>query len=253
MCQIFHLKPHAEVPHDKMLHSILNNPHGWGSVLKRDDKLEVRREVRLKNDPDKIMKWLEQNEEEERFIHLRWRTRGDINKENCHPFEVFRKGSRRILVMHNGTLAGFEPPKDSRTSDTKIFCENFLKPLLKNYHVNGEAGIIDDMLMNWIARNVDARSRVLLIPSDQPVIYFNKFNEENDQGWCSANTYSFTPDYRKPTIQQSINRSYSFSTLLRFAECSKRLKLVVPWFPASVDKLLPPKKGEIIQLPLDSM
>lgn len=228
MCQIFHIPKNVSVPEHLMLHSILNNPHGWGSVIRRDGKLEVRKETGVKNDPDKIMKWIDKHKDEERFLHFRWRTKGSLEKMNCHPFEVYRKGSRRILMMHNGTLGGFTPRDPlAPESDTYNFNQRFLKPFFKRYTVEGEKGVVDDLAMDIIHKFVDSRSRVLLIPSDQPVCYFNNFHEPTGNEWVSANSYTFTPNYRGQNNRKNSRTVYGQCRY--FGELSKYLKKIGGW------------------------
>jgi glutamine amidotransferase len=56
-------------------------------------------------------------------LHFRIKTHGEINKENCHPFEV----SPTLGLMHNGMIDIEEDHKEF--SDTWHFNEKIIKPM----------------------------------------------------------------------------------------------------------------------------
>src|SRR5690606_28430826 len=107
------------------------------------------------NDPEEIYDLLKDNEDLERFLHLRWMTEGDITEENCQPFCAYSSNKREVYFMHNGTLYDYRP-KTSRVSyingvktedigetasDSKKFNDEFLAPFLLRF--KGEHGPAD--------------------------------------------------------------------------------------------------------------
>jgi len=64
-------------------------------------------------------------QDREVYIHLRYRTAGEVNLENTHPFEVIPG----IYLMHNGVI-NIACNQDPKRSDTWHFAELVLKPIL---------------------------------------------------------------------------------------------------------------------------
>lgn len=65
-------------------------------------------------------------------FHLRMKTHGDINLDNCHPYEVLNQAEHGIdlWLMHNGILATGNSA-DTTRSDTWHYIANYLVPLLE--------------------------------------------------------------------------------------------------------------------------
>ena len=64
-------------------------------------------------------------------FHLRMRTHGDIDLDNCHPYEVLNRLEHGIdlWLMHNGILSTGNKADESK-SDTWHYIEDYLKPML---------------------------------------------------------------------------------------------------------------------------
>jgi hypothetical protein len=66
-------------------------------------------------------------------FHLRMKTHGNIDMENCHPYEVFNKSEHGLDVwlMHNGVLSTGNAG-DLTKSDTWHYIRDYLRPMLAN-------------------------------------------------------------------------------------------------------------------------
>lgn len=66
-------------------------------------------------------------------FHLRMKTHGNIDMENCHPYEVFNKAEHGVDVwlMHNGILSTGNAA-DVTKSDTWHYIRDYLRPMLAN-------------------------------------------------------------------------------------------------------------------------
>ena len=180
MCVIFHQVPGYTLPYDKLENAVWNNPHGYGIVLKENGRLQTIKELPANgNNPKEIYKILKDNEDIERFVHLRWKTQGDISIENTQPFTVYSSKKREILFMHNGTIHE-APPKafegamkeagiTANSSDSIKFALGILAPVLERLQgVHGTADLTDPYVQNvihklWPYNN----NRGILISSDQ--------------------------------------------------------------------------------------
>lgn len=174
MCVIFQLLPGYTIPKPYLDNAVHNNPHGYGIIIKRDNKLTVVKDLPAGgNDPDVIYKILKDNEDAERYCHVRWKTAGAISDANTQPFLVFDDSGREIWFCHNGTLSQYTPtysqnPPPDEASDSRKFAETILKRYLPK--MTGENGIADyqdeiiqDMLLKtWPTHG----SKGLLIGND---------------------------------------------------------------------------------------
>lgn len=188
MCVICVLPVGYTMPYGMFYNACHNNPHGYGIVIKREGQpLEVIRELPEKgNDPEAIYKILKDNEDAERYIHLRFKTQGSVSLKNTQPFTVYDDGKRRIEFMHNGTLASYNPPYQhqiqngaiqtgSDDSDSKRFAEQVLQKYLPV--MSGENGpadfnnkIVQELLEKYWSGN---HNRGILIGSDLKPYFFN--------------------------------------------------------------------------------
>lgn len=213
MCNIAVLKAGVSIPYDKIETCTWNNPHSFGLVLKdpKVKKLEVIKRCHTSgNDPKEIHELLEDNKHLERYLHLRWRTEGPIDKENAHPFTAYMSNSRQVEFMHNGTLLDFRPKTtdvyensirktihhEPGTSDSKKFNDEFLAPfLLTVTGENGRADINDPMFQKILEKFWgNGVSKGILICNDlEPVLINKSAWKELDFGggkfWSSNNEY----------------------------------------------------------------
>jgi predicted glutamine amidotransferase len=65
-----------------------------------------------------------------RVVHFRKTSVGDNNEDNCHPFYI----NDDLAFVHNGTILGikdYQKDDEKKYSDTYLFNEKILKPLIK--------------------------------------------------------------------------------------------------------------------------
>lgn len=186
MCVICHFKPDIMPPYEKFENAVYNNPHGYGIIIKKGQKLECIKDCpEGGNNPEHIYEILDRNKKHERFVHLRWRTEGNIDLDNTQPFQVYNEKGVELWLMHNGTLHeysnrtyayGVQENNSNGDSDTKKFCETKLVPLLKRLvdpdtnKLNIHDPVIVEILnkfwgMGW--------SRGILISNSQEPFLFN--------------------------------------------------------------------------------
>lgn len=98
---------------DEMGVAFDNNPDGFG-LLWMDGKV-LRMEKGLVERDDFLVRLRELNGVAH-ALHLRWRTRGKVTVENCHPFLITEAHSYQVWMMHNGTFGSVRA--DGDRSDT---------------------------------------------------------------------------------------------------------------------------------------
>lgn len=227
MCVIMVCKPGIIPPYDKFKNAVLNNPHGWGLIMKANGRLEVKRGFDEKGtDPEALYKLMDDNKDIERVLHVRWATEGDKNEENTHPFPVFSSNTRDIFFMHNGTLTSYRPPAGITVnddlygaSDSRRFAETKLGPLLLHLRgQNGNADYSDPLVREVLAKYWEGVSKGILVANDLENMYFNptawteiKYEEEVEvegekinltKEWKSSNNDYYNTLSRGPVYEE---------------------------------------------------
>lgn len=152
MCSIFKLNKGQMIPYDKFFNAMHNNEHGYGILLKdANNKMEVRKGLPEKVDPEGVYRILEDNIDVIRWVHLRNQSKGDISKDNVQPIPVYHSSKVQAYFMHNGTIyntnfnqnlkdhvAKYDEVKDS---DSVVFARQKLEPFLARF--KGANGFVD--------------------------------------------------------------------------------------------------------------
>jgi predicted glutamine amidotransferase len=199
MCVIIHRTPGIEIPFDKLRSACIVNPDGMGLAIADRGKVELRRIYRSNgNDVDELAKFLEDNKNYNVFAHLRFRTKGNKDAVNVHPFTVLTKKRHGMDVqfMHNGTLPDFGT---TDWCDSKHFAETLLQPLLLRFLQSGMDydEVLKDPILKSILESYSRKSSTFLLLD----------NEGNDlkigegkqfEGWWASNEYSFNRHHREP-------------------------------------------------------
>lgn len=105
MCVILHRKYETFVDDADIIDAYHTNPDGYGLMYQNKGKVITEKGI---IGLDELLDKLNNLCETEYILHLRIRTHGKINKQNCHPFSIGFGG----YLMHNGML------------DVPIFNEN---------------------------------------------------------------------------------------------------------------------------------
>lgn len=209
MCVILILEPGITPSMELIKNATYNNPDGYGLILKDTEqkKLQIIKSKAIngnipENDPQVIYELLKDNEDCQRFLHLRHRTEGPVDEENTHPFTSFYSDKRQVYFMHNGTLHEYKPRVSHYTyvnnvrvnnsndedsiSDSKKFNDTVLSPLLtKIKGANGYGDIHDDLVQAAITKfwGNNGDNKGLLISNNQDFILINK------DKWKKINSY----------------------------------------------------------------
>lgn len=197
MCVICVLKP-GYVPSQKLItNAVLNNPDGFGLIIKDRGKLEVIKDcdVSKGNDPDRIYGELCVAQEHQRILHVRKNTVGRTELANTHPFTVMKAlDGRHIEFMHNGTLHKWRPGAESTLSDSHNFALSFMSPLLYRFTSpeNGLGDYTDKFFNNLLGDTFGTMNRGLLVANDLDPVLLGKWEEIGDgdeKFWASNNDY----------------------------------------------------------------
>lgn len=199
MCLIIKTDKNLPISEALLKHMTEKNDDGWGMMWLSQGQLQVEKSgptpfVDLWN---AYLKRIEFNP----IIHLRWKTHGEINEHNAHPYYC---GSG-IFLMHNGTVNA-PITSHSQHSDTWNFIESWIKPLFKLVK-NPHELIRSKQFKQLLEHEVGSNNRIVM--GDRGG--FVTFNEKswhtitNEHTKCGgmivSNTYAWdSSGYGKPKV-----------------------------------------------------
>lgn len=107
-----------------------SNPHGGGLAYVDDGQVKILKEM------DSVSHLYRQYSDIRKYnklpmiIHFRVATSGDVDENNCHPFEVMPG----LVMAHNGIIEHVDT--DPQTSDTRAFISQVLSKLPEDFLLN---------------------------------------------------------------------------------------------------------------------
>lgn len=129
------------------------------------------------------------NDAREVALHWRWRTHGDIDMDNCHPYQV----TPTTQLMHNGILSTGNKDDPSK-SDTWHFIKDYLADMPDDgLHNAGFLEILGDFIGNNKFAIMSADGRLSVVNEEQGL--------HHQDVWYS-NTYAWSPDLLIPTYRK---------------------------------------------------
>ena len=206
MCVIIHKPAGVIIPPNKIESAWKNNKDGVGFTY--DDRGEYQIRKFLSKDPDEINKQLEELKDVDTMIHLRFKTKGAVDRSNLHPFTVLskKKDGVDLQFFHNGTLSSFG---DSQQSDSNAFNEEILKPMYKMLAKKYDGDItemFDDPFAEKVVEEFRTASSVFCLygPRGQWLHWGKGVDFEEEGFWASNNNY-FDTDKRNPPGNSVVN------------------------------------------------
>lgn len=198
MCVIIHRQPNVEIPFDKLRSACTVNPDGMGIIIADRGKIELRKIFDPHgNDPEKLIKLLEDAKDQDIYVHLRYKTKGAKDAGNVHPFTVLkrRKHGMDIQFMHNGTLSRFGNQADC---DSKDFAQSVVRPLFERLIPGvGEENLLADPMVEEVLSEYAGRSSIFLLADNfGNHLIINKAEGTDHKGWWASNDYSFNAFHR---------------------------------------------------------
>ena len=221
MCVIIHLKPKVVIPDHNLDNAIKNNPHGFGLIAASRQGLRVIHNVKKGKETElnEVKKVLKEHINKDRYLHLRYNTRGETSIENAHPFQVYGTKKNDVWMMHNGTFHGYGEAGKGY-SDTYIFNEDILKPLISRLKFrDGFVDVNDPLITEIVDKYCGANNRVLLINKDNQPNFIGNWDDieiksEGIEFKASNNTYfnSVTRGKHAPTTRINYRGGHNSGT-----------------------------------------
>lgn len=267
MCLIIDKPKGILFPEEDILSAVAVNDEGFGFMWAEDG--QVRFEKGDNYTPEDIVAVVKEMEDTHALFHMRYNTAGVTNQVNCHPFKVLDKrvhGSD-LFLMHNGTINKCRPgttanAKRKAMSDSRIFAEEVLRPLLAQY---GPSALDNLVLKGLLEDYIGAGNKVVLLDGDGNVTKLNEAQGNKKHGCWVSNVYSFNRAHRTPATNiygynrytqggnTGPNGAWETNWAREQREASEKAAALKDTSPtngkAVVTLVQPPKKEETLKLP----
>lgn len=192
MCLIVYKSGPSQHFSNKNFKSMISrNGDGLGMMYREDGRVKVVKSVG--DAQEKFALFREHRDKPDWAMHSRFKTHGDIDEKNCHPYKVMdidEGDPIDLYMMHNGVLSN-APNVDKSLSDTWHYVEYILKPMVKSAGIDilWENEHIQQMLQEHIGKT----NKFLFMRSDDteyPVLILNHASGVERNGMWLSNTYS---------------------------------------------------------------
>lgn len=191
MCLIVYKGAKEQHLSNKQFRAMINrNSDGLGIMYREDGRVKVEKTVG--RNAEQFELYRKHRDRGSWAMHARFKTHGDINVDNCHPYKLMDIDDGDpidLYMMHNGVLHN-APSIDKKMSDTWHYCEYILKPLVKqNIDLLWENEHVSNMIQDHIGKG----NKFLFMRSDDveyPVLILNHSSGIERNGMWLSNSYS---------------------------------------------------------------
>lgn len=117
--------------------------------------------------------------------HMRYKTHGDTDLENCHPYDVIDG----IALMHNGILSQGNSA-DKTKSDTWHYIKDVVRPMLEE----APAMFTNKAWLELVENDIGNGNRFAIMDSEGNMSILNKHTGIDVKGMWFSNTYAWSPE-----------------------------------------------------------
>jgi hypothetical protein len=145
-------------------------------------------------------------------FHLRMRTHGATDLENCHPYEVLNAKDHGLdlWLMHNGILHT-DNKNDVSKSDTWHYIRDYLRPMLAKNPEFFTTPEFQDLIESHIGSSnkfvlMDNQNRLVTI-NESAGVYWGGLWLSNTYAWTASPTATKTYDNSPELAQDQVNET----------------------------------------------
>ena len=145
-------------------------------------------------------------------FHLRMRTHGATDLENCHPYEVLnsKEHGLDLWLMHNGILHT-DNKNDVTKSDTWHYIRDYLRPMLANNPEFFTTPEFQDLIESHIGSSnkfvlMDNQNRLVTI-NESAGVYWGGLWLSNTYAWTASPSATKTYDSSPELALKQVNES----------------------------------------------
>lgn len=183
----------ALLPREVFDYAYTRNKDGFGGMWVEDGRVQHFKTLGLT--ADEIYSQMEERVERSPDIifHMRLKTHGKIIPGLSHPFRILNKNrhGKDLFFMHNGVLSSFGNNLTYGQSDTTVFKDKILVPLLTR-----DPDALEDPEV-WDSLNkLTSGSRLVFMDSDGKTYFTSPSSWNNRYGLNLSNTYMLPAEHR---------------------------------------------------------
>jgi hypothetical protein len=187
MCLIIHKPAGVDFTDEQLRDFYKQNDDGYGFMHSEGGTLKIHKSL---GDDDAFIAAFRARVQYECLIHLRMRTHGEIDLDNCHPYEVLTRAEGGemggVWMMHNGVLSHGNAA-DKNFSDTWHYARDWLAPLLRKY----PELLLDKTFQGLVGNDIGMSNKFVFMTSRGDVVIINREQGTQKDGCWFSNTYAW--------------------------------------------------------------
>lgn len=191
----------ALLPRDVFDYTYSRNNDGYGAMWIEDGRVQHFKSTSLEADEiyDAMQARVDSNPET--IFHMRLRTHGKIIPGLAHPFRILNKSrhGKDLFFMHNGVLSTYGNRLTYGQSDTTVFKDKILVPLLTR-----DPDALDDPEVWESLNKLTTGSRLVFMDSEGKTYFTSPSSWNERYGLHLSNTYMVPPEV-KPRVYTPAN------------------------------------------------
>jgi len=195
MCLIIWNPKGRKLAHESLIAASENNSDGWGVMFPENGRI---RTIHSMEGVGALIKLTERLRGVPHSIHFRFRTRGEVDVKQCHPFEVLNKEEHGmdLWMMHNGTFSGVAV--DDTNSDSKIFAGMLRTQILE---MSKEIPNVEfRKVLKTFSDIIGTGNKLMFMSSGMDAVLVNQSRGSWIGGVWFSNTYSLSrPAWKRQT------------------------------------------------------
>ncbi len=188
MCQIIYRPTQHTLTLETLKACADENRDGWGIMYAEDGNVVVQNGMTW----DSFLRTYQTiDEAQEMAIHFRWKTHGNVDLANTHPYTVLEleRDGRDLQVMHNGIIS--IPQKHKNMSDTWHWVRGIVQPMIRKF-----PDLLEDKDSLELLENTIDGSRILFLDGWGKFTFLNRSYWHDEMG-CEFSTSPPTPGGRR--------------------------------------------------------
>lgn len=182
MCILIHHPVGTQLTDEHFADFYEKNPDGFGAIINVGHKVDIIKRVGTLNEIQRL--YQKHVAGREAIIHMRWRTHGEIDLHNCHPYEVVPG----LWMAHNGVLSHGNTADPSK-SDTWHYINDVLRPLL----LKDDQLIHEPAFQKLVASHIGYSNKFGFMDHEGRTVILNKSSGVEHEGVWYSNTYAWSP------------------------------------------------------------
>lgn len=184
MCILIHNTPKSNITEAMFRDFIIRNGDGFGAAYSDGKKVHT---IKLLDPTAKELAHVYNQylKGKDAIIHLRMRTHGDIDFENCHPYTV----SDHLVMAHNGVLSTGNA-WDTSKSDTWHLIDRYLRPMLDK----SPDLLFEPAFQRMLGGFIGSTNRLGFVDAKRGVVVINRHSGITHKDTWFSNTYAWSPE-----------------------------------------------------------